>query len=197
MADEIKAMFDQYGGIMRTKELIDHGFSNRKIKKLIGEGLVEYIRRGYYQYVGDRTFTEAAVIARLFPDGVLCMESALDYYGYTERTPSAWHIAVDNKSARERFNLEYPIVKPHFTDAHRFSLGISEGVIDGVPMKIYDRERTVCDCMRHRNTMDVEIFNNMIRNYLTDSKRNTANLAKYSRYLQVDKKIREVLGAWL
>ncbi len=197
MADEIQVMFDQYGGVMRTKELMDHGFSNRKIKKLIEENLVENIRRGYYQYVGDGTFTEAAVIARLFPDGVLCMESALDYYGYTERTPSAWHIAVDNRSARERFNLEYPIVKPHFTNSNRFSLGISEGVIDGVPMKVYDRERTVCDCMRHRNKMDSEIFNDMIRNYLSDPNRNTTNLAKYSQYLHVDKKVREVLGAWL
>ncbi len=197
MINEIKTMFGQYGGVMSTKELREHGFYDRKIKKLIEDGLVNYVRRGYYQYIGDGSFTEAAVIVKLFPDGVLCMESALDYYGYTERTPSAWNIAVDSKSSRERFNIAYPIVKPHFIESSRFNLGISEGEIDGVSVRIYDRDRTVCDCMRNRNKMDAEVFNDMIQNYVTDPQRNTANLAKYAIELRVIKKVRGVLGAWL
>ena len=47
----------------------------------------------------------------LFPDGVHCMESALDYYGYTDRTPSAWNLAVDSKSTRTRFYIESTIAE--------------------------------------------------------------------------------------
>lgn len=197
MINECKAMFDQYGGVMRTKDLRDHGFYDRKVKALIKEGLVVQIRRGYYQYIGDENFTEAAVIVKLFPDGVLCMDSALDYYGYTDRTPSAWHIAVDSKSSRERFRIEYPIVKPHFTDSSRFGIGVSEGEINGVAIRIYDRERTVCDCLRNRNKMDAEVFNEMVRSYVNDPGKDAANLAKYAMALHVEKKVRDGLGSWL
>ena len=50
---------------------------------------------------------EIPIITTLFPDGVICVESALDYYGYTNRTPAAGHLAVD-------FYINYPIAKPHF-----------------------------------------------------------------------------------
>ena len=43
--------------------------------------------------------------------GVHCMESALDYYGYTDRTPSAWNLAVDSKSTRTRFYIESTIAE--------------------------------------------------------------------------------------
>lgn len=197
MSSDIKTLFEKYGGVMRTKELNDHGFYDRKIKALISEGLVEHIRRGYYQYVGDESFTEIAVIKRLFPDGIICMESALDYYGYTDRVPSAWNIAVDNMSSRERFSIDYPIVKPHYINAQKLNIGLSEGQIDGVTVRVYDRERTICDCMRDRNKMDAEVFSSVIQGYLKDSNRNTANLGKYATLLHVEKKVREVIGIWL
>lgn len=196
-SSNIKTLFEQYGGVMRTKELNEHGFYDRKIKSLISEGLIENIRRGYYQYIGDEDFAEMAVVKKLFPDGIICMESALDYYGYTDRVPSAWHIAVDNKSSRERFSIEYPIVKPHYTCPQKLNIGLSEGQIDGVTMRVYDRERTICDCMRNRNKMDAEVFSDAIQGYLKDPNRNTANLGKYATLLHVEKKVREVIGIWL
>ncbi len=197
MQKTVKSVFGKYGGVMKTKELRDQGYSDRDIKKWIKNGTVENIRRGYYQYIDDGEYTEASVIAKLFPDGVICMESALDYYGYTERTSSAWNIAVDNKSSRTRFHINYPMVKPHFTETSRFAIGISKESIDGVSMRIYDRERTICDCLRNRNKMDPEVFNDAVRSYIKDPKRNTANLVKYAQELHEDKKVREVLGVWL
>lgn len=71
--------------------------------------------------------------------------------------------------------------------AGSINLGVFDGCIDGVSMKIYDRERTICDCMRNRNKMDVEVFNNAIQSYLKDTERNIANLASYARTLHVEK----------
>ena len=53
-------------------------------------------------------------MAALFPEGILCMETALLYYDYTDRTPDAWHIAVDNRFGRTQFYIEHPKVRPHF-----------------------------------------------------------------------------------
>ena len=193
----IEEIFEQHGGIMRTSQLEENGIYYKKLQQLMEEGTVEQVRRGYYQYVDENAFSEVAVIKKLFPDGILCMESALEYYDYTERTPAAWHIAVAASSTRTRFYLDYPVVKPHFIHSERLDIGVTEVEIDGVAISIYDRDKTICDCLYHRNKMDAEVFNNAVRCYLKDEKKNLARLAEYARALRVEKKVREVLGAWL
>jgi predicted transcriptional regulator of viral defense system len=195
--DEIEAIFKEHGGIMRTKELCDSGIYYKKLQQLIAEGKVEQIRRGYYQYIDENAFLEVPLIAKLFPDGVVCMESALEYYGYTDRTPSAWNIAVRADSSRMRFKIDYPVVKPHFIEPSRFIIGITHTLIEENDIKIYDRDRTICDCLLHRNKMDAEVFNSAVRSYLKDSRRNKGHLALYAKKLCVEKKVREVLGIWL
>ena len=193
----IKRVFDANGGVVRTSTLREFGIYNQKLKKLIEEGIIEQIKRGYYQYIDDEFYSEIPLLVSLFPDGVLCMESALDYYGYTDRTPSAWHIAVDDKTARSIFRISYPIVKPHFIVSSKFGIGITEVEIEGTEIKVYDRERTICDCLLHRKKLDAEVFNNAIQSYIKDPERDPAKLAKYAPLLHVEKKVREVLEIWL
>lgn len=197
MNANLKKMFDEHGGVMKTSELKEAGYYYKKVQNLLYEGRIEQVRRGYYKLVGDELFSDIKTIAILFPDGVICMESALDYYGYTDRTPSAWHLAVDFKSTRTRFSIDYPIVKPHFIRSDRYSVGIANVVIDGSRMKIYDRERTICDLMHHKNKVDSEVFNTAIQRYVADPERMEARLMKYASQLHVEKKVKEVLGVWL
>lgn len=197
MERNIEAVFARYGGVMRTCELKQEGYYYKKIQKLLEAGEIEQIRRGFYQYVGEDSFSDIPTLVTLFPDGVICLESALDYYGYTDRTPSAWHLAVDNKSTRTRFYIDYPIVKPHFIREERYPVGIDQGKIDGFEVKIYDRERTICDLLLHRNKIDGEVFNTAIQRYINDPEKTQARLMKYAKLLHVEKKVREVLGVWL
>jgi predicted transcriptional regulator of viral defense system len=197
MDNEIKNVFEKYGGIMRTSELKEEGYYYKKIRKLIDNCEIEQIRRGYYQYCGENSYSDIPTITTLFPDGVICMESALDYYGYIDRNPAAWHIAVDKKTTRTRFYIEYPIIKPHFLISERYVVGIEEGIIDGKSIKVYDRERTICDILLHRNKVDAEVFNMAIRRYISDSNKVEARLMKYAKLLHVEKKVKEVLGVWL
>ena len=71
------------------------------------------------------------------------------------------------------------------------------GEIDGIKVKVYDRERVICDCLRYRNRMDKEIFNNAIKSYINDSMRNIAHLNKYADELRVSQKARDLLAIWL
>ena len=78
MEKELQDLFASHGGILKTSELLQCGCYYRKIQELINDGEIEQVRRGYYQRIDDNSYSEVAVIVRLFPDAVLCMESALD-----------------------------------------------------------------------------------------------------------------------
>ena len=193
----VKRIFTDNGSVVRTKTLRENGFSSRDIKKLAEEGIIEPVRWGYYRYSDESSFSDIPILVSLFPDGVLYLESALDHYGYTERTPAAWKIAVDEKTARIRFKIPYPIVEPHFISSPKFQIGITKTTIEGTQIKIYDRERTICDCLLHRNKMDPEVYNQAIQAYLKDENRRNYVLADYASKLHVARKVREVLGIWL
>lgn len=56
----------------------------------------------------DSIYPEEVVIARLFPNSVIFLESALMIYGYTDRIPAAWQIAVDRDSEKTQYQIDYP-----------------------------------------------------------------------------------------
>lgn len=192
-----ESIFKQYGGIMRTCELKREGVSYQILQELMAEGLVEKIKYGYYQWQDEKAFSEVSVISALFPDAIVCDMSAAMYYGYTDRVPGIWHIAVDNRSARNKFKIDFPQIKPHFISADRLGIGVSEGKIDGITVKIYDRERIICDCLRRINTMDGEVLNTIIQRYVRDKDKDSARLMEYAARLGVEKKARRMIGIWL
>ena len=192
-----KKIFDAHNGIMKSKEIIENKIYNRFLKKLIDEGYVEKIKFGYYQWQDERAYSEATVIARLFPDAVISMESALQYYGYTDRTPSAWCLAVDKHSTKSRFNIDYPSGKPHYIPKEQMTLGVEMVNIEDTELKIFNRERVICDCLRQENKMDVEVFNKAIQAYIKEPKKNVPRLMEYAKILRTENKVLKMIGVWL
>lgn len=192
-----KDIFEQYGGMMRTKELHEEKIFYRTIQTLLLKGYIEKIRSGYYQWVDPDDFSEARTVSRLFPDGVFCMETALHYYRYSDRTPRSWNLAVSKDSGKSRFHIDYPFVKPFYLEPSVLELGLTEGIIDGHTVRIYDKDRAICDCLRYRNKMDREIFNQSIRRYVDDPAKNIERLLCYAEALRVKKPAKDLIGVWL
>jgi len=192
-----KDIFEDYGGMMRTKDLEREKIRYRNVQKLIDAGLVEKVRYGYYQWVRPDDFSEAGTVIRLFPDAILCMDTALRYYGYSDRTPGDWHLAVSKDSGKSRFHIDYPFVKPYYIEPAVLELGLAKGSIDGHEVRIYDKDRVICDCLRYRNKMDKEIFNKAIRSYIDDPQKNIPKLMEYAGPLRVKKAVKDLIGVWL
>jgi hypothetical protein len=125
------------------------------------------------------------------------MDTALFYHGYSDRTPLAWHIAVSKDSGKSRFKIDYPFVRPYYVEPDILDLGLTAGEIDGNPVRIYDKERTICDCLRYRNKMDREIFNKSIQWYVNDTSKNIPRLMKYAGPLRVQAAVKNLIGVWL
>ena len=192
-----KSIFDKYGGMMRTTQLAEEKIFYPQREKLIADGYVEKIRRGYYQWINPDDFSEVGTVIRLFPDAILCMDTALRYYGYSDRTPGDWHLAVSKDSGKSRFKIDYPFVKPNYVEPAVLELGLITGTMDGHTIRIYDKERLICDCLRYRNKMDKEIFNKAIQKYIADPEKSIPKLMEYAGPLRVKKLAKDLIGVWL
>lgn len=192
-----KNIFDKYGGMMRTTQLAEEKIFYPQREKLIADGYVEKIRRGYYQWINPDDFSEVGTVIRLFPDAILCMDTALRYYGYSDRTPGDWHLAVSKDSGKSRFKIDYPFVKPYYVEPAVLELGLTTGIMDGYAIRIYDKDRLICDCLRYRNKMDKEIFNKAIQKYIADPEKSIPKLMEYAGPLRVKKLAKDLIGVWL
>ena len=192
-----KDIFENYGGMMRTKDLEQEKIRYRNVQQLIEAGLVEKVRYGYYQWIRPDDFSEACTVIRMFPDAILCMDTALRYYGYSDRTPGEWHLAVSKDSGKSRFKIDYPFVKPYYIEPAVLERGLTKGNMDGHEIRIYDKDRVICDCLRYRNKMDKEIFNKAIRTYIDDPGKNIPKLMEYAGPLRVKKAVKDLIGVWL
>lgn len=190
-------IFKHYGGMMRTKELEQEKIYYQNIRQLMELGHIEKVRYGYYQWVDPDDFSEVGTVSRLFPDAIFCMDTALRYYGYSDRTPSQWHLAVSKDSGKSRFKINYPCAKPYFLEPTVLELGLTKANMDGHEIRIYDKDRVICDCLRYRNKMDKEIFNKAIQHYIHDPGKSIPKLLEYAEPLRVRKIAKELIGVWL
>lgn len=195
--DNLKEIFSTYNNVMSTAELKAKKIYYSDIQQLLQEGLIEKIRRGYYHWIEDFDGSEIVIINKLFPDAVLCMETALFYYRYSDRNPAEWNIAIDKNASRQRTKIDYPFIKAYRVEPSLLTLGESIGKIDLSEVRIYDRDRTICDVLRNMNKMDKEIFNKAIQNYINDPKKNVPNLMIYAKELRVQKRVKDLIGVWL
>lgn len=193
---ELKKESIKRGGIIRTSELKGLGYSSRQISKLMEESIISRIKHGFYELT-DYIPKEEVVIARLFPDAVIFLESALFYYEYTDRIPYAWQIAVDKDSQKTKYNIDYPLIEPFYLKPKFIDIGIAEIQVDGVGVRIYNRDRTICDVLRYENKLEKEVFNNAIQRYVKDQKKNIRRLFEYAEVFNIKNKVQTYIGVWL
>ncbi len=188
--------FKLHGGVLKTSELKEIGLSSRQIKSMVQEGRISKIKYGYYELT-EYIPNDHVMVARLFPDSVIFLESALFYYGYIDRVPREIQIAVDRSSKTTKYDIEYPMVKPFFMESRFLEVGLETIEIDDVKIRIFSRDRTICDVLRFEKKIDYEVFSSAIESYIKDPNKVIRNLFEYAEILNIRNKVQTYIGVRL
>ena len=86
--------------------------------------------------------------------------------------------------------IDYPFIKAYRVESELVTLGETEGEIDFHKVRIYDRDRTICDVLRNMNKIDKEVFNKAVQGYVKDPKKNIPNLIEYAKVLRVQTRVK-------
>lgn len=194
--DEILKLIEEQGGIVKKEQFTELGIDYRRILDFVQSGDLVRIKNGYYTDRIDR-FTEEELVARLFSDARLCMESALYAYGYISQKPYAWHLAVDKNTSKSRFKMDYPKIIPYYTEPDALELGSTEITMSGQQFLIYDRDRVICDCLKYETKLEREVFKGALQSYIRDSQKDISALMAYARARKVVGKVQSMIGVWL
>ena len=192
-----KQVIIEKGGIAKTSDFVAAGIPAVDIVNLCNTGYLERIRHGYYQLADWDTSSEEQLIAALIPKAIICVESALFHYGYSDFAPRKWSIAVPRSMSRTKLDIDALELQTYYVQSEIYELGKTTADFNGVMLPVYDRERTICDCFKYRSRLDNEIFNKALNAYVNDSKKDLRNLSGYAKKLRVHKKVTELMEVLL
>lgn len=185
-----QSTIENNGGIAKTETLNNAGLNNKTIMQLCEKGSIKKLQQGYY-YITEPD--EEVIITKLYPEAIICLESALFYHGYSDWTPRKWTLALPRSISRSRLKSEALNYKPYFVQDSYFDVGLSTIEINGHTMRIYDKERCICDCFRYRTKMDVELFAKAVAAYANDPGKDIGRLYEYADIIGISGKVNNLM----
>lgn len=165
------------------------------IRRLVDEGDLIRIKQGLYRKADVHQkfgLDELVEASKLVPKGVICLLSALSHYELTTYNPWEHYIAIPRDSKKPRLP-DYPPIKIIYFSENQYQTGITETDIEGIKVNIYDREKTICDIVRYRDRLGMDIAKEGLQNYVQSPNKNIGKLMMYAEKLR----IRTVLHAYL
>lgn len=112
-------------------------------------------------YANEENISEFEVIVKKYPNAIFAGEYAYYYHNLTDVIPEKYHIATKAKAAR----LKDMRIEQLYVRDDLLSLGVMDAVVDGVEIKIYDKERMLIELLRNKNSMPYDLYKEIIGNY--------------------------------
>ena len=183
-----KSMIQNDSGIIRADR--DNNTEYRKILAAVKEGELVRLRNGLYANP-DALAGSIVDIDAIIPGGILCLYSAWSYYNLTTQVPDSFYVAV---SRSRKIKLpEFPDIKPVFQRNDLLEIGKTEIEEQGIKVLITDIERSVCDAIKYRNKIGIDVMTEIIDNYLRRNGRNLSRLTEYAKKLRVYSTLHQIL----
>ena len=82
----------------------------------------------------------------------------------------------------------------HYVTKAIYDLGVTKcQTMFGNTVKVYDLERTVCDLIRSRSEIEMELFSKTINRYVRYENKDLNKLYEYSKKMKIYEKVKEIL----
>ncbi len=182
-------------GILTTSAAIRSGIPKDAFYRYVRNHNLERESQGVYM-AEDAFPDEFALLQTRFPKAIFSHDAALFLHGMSEREPIPLSVSVEsgyNSRALKQQGVRIYYVKPEWYD-----LGVcSADTPEGNAVKTYDKERTICDIIRKRASLDVAEFNYAVKSYVSSKDKNLARLSDYARTMNMESRVWDAMGVLL
>ncbi len=117
-------------------------------------------------------------------------ESALYLHGLSDR--ESYLPVVTVRRGYNASHLKKDNVKVHTVIPDWFEIGLSSKETPvGNIIRVYDKERCICDMIREKKKMDIQIFHIAMNSYFRGSDKDIHKLLKYASIFKIEDKLRQ------
>mgnify|MGYP004686792535 CR=1 FL=1 len=174
----------------------ENGVSKPEFYKFIRDNNFEQVEHGIY-VKKDEWVDELYVLHQRCPNAVFSHDEAFYYYSLTDREPIMHTLTVYSGYNPHRLTADgsckvYTIKKELLNIGKTF-------VVDNCGNKIpmYDLERTICDLIRSRNSIEVQEFTSVLKTYVSRKDKDLNRLMEYAKQFRVQNVLRKYMEVLL
>ena len=189
--EKILQLIQRNNGYITTKEIVDNGLNKMALKRLCDNGLLKRVSAGYYSLPNMINDDYYKIISKS-KNAVFSYNTSLFLHELSDRTPLYFDVTVPRGYGGPLQNID--VVSLHYVDNNILNLGME--IIKspfGMDIKCYDVERTICDIIKDKNNMDKEIYTKALKWYAEKKDKDMFKLAKYSKKLNIEKEVAEIM----
>jgi predicted transcriptional regulator of viral defense system len=180
-------------GVLRARDLGEHGIAREQLRRLHDQGLVEQIGRGLYR-LPDAEITEHQALAeasKRVPHGMVCLLSALRFHGLTTQSPFEVWLAIDRKARLPK--VDSPPLRIVRFSGQALTQGVEEHRLQGIPARIYSPAKTVADCFKYRNKIGIDTAIEALRDCVEQKRCTFDDLWRFAKICRVSEIMRPYL----
>lgn len=189
--EKLEKLIQKQHGTVLSADLDIYEIPRTYLQMMVAEGKLERVDRGVYVSI-DAIEDEMYAMQTKYPKLIYSHETALYLHGLSDRTPFEYSASVPSGykvvgSVADRFKIYY--IKK---ELHELGLETMKSS-HGNPIRAYDVERTVCDLIRSRSRIDVQILNDALKRFVKLKSADHSILLEYARKLKVESVLKSYL----
>lgn len=188
----IQELSNTYNGHFTTSLLYQHGLSKYDISKLVEKSILERVSKGKYIYK-DALNDDLALLQMNNSKMIYSNETALYLHNLTGIIPKQFSVTTESGYNLKKENLITFYVKPDLLNLGVIEMKNSHGNF----IKVYDKERTICDIIKNKNRIETQAYIEGIQNYFKFGKPDLKKLSKYARILGISNKVYDVAALFM
>lgn len=193
MASElIHDLFQKNNGILEAKQAASFGVDNKVLQRMAAKGTIERIGHGLYL---DADFMQDEYVLTQYRcrKGVFSHETALYFHDLSDRTPLQLMMTVP-AGYNTRLLKETEKYKFFYCKKDLYEIGITEAKTSfGNAITLYDKERTICDCIRKKDKLDSDMVVMAVKKYMKEPGADFAALLKYAELFNIREQVRQYM----
>lgn len=182
-------------GYITNKEAENLWVNSTFLSNLVNDKKIERVGNGIYK-LPNYPIDDFYILSKSSNRMCFSHATALYLHNMSDRIPLVYDITVPynyNGNLLNNKNVTLRYVKDDI-----FPIGMIDiKTINGLTVKCYDLERTICDIIRDKNHMDKEIYSKALKEYAKNKNKDILKLIKYAQKLNVEDQVVELMEVLL
>ena len=183
--------------VARRRDLFAQGYNARSLQSALEQGHLNRLSRDLYSIVSaTEAITEKhsyVQVARLVPQGVFCLISALVFHDLTTQVNHRMQIALPRPAFEPR--ITFLDVEYFHLSGAPFRYGVEEHRVEGAVLKVYSPAKTVADLFKFRNRYGTDLALEALRDTWRERKATIKELHAAAKICRVERIMEPYLEA--
>lgn len=186
--DVLDKLVETGNGYLCTSQVVENGISKPTLAEFVRVRNMGRVAQGVY--LAENAWPDELYQLSLSNSQIVFShETALFLHGLMEREPKFTSVTVKagyNASHLRKKGIRVYQIKPDIA-----LLGVMDVQTGfGNMVRTYDMERTICDILRYKESLDVQVFQYAIKEYMASDRKNLNHLMAYAKRFQLESVVR-------